>query len=70
MTRGRQELISLVATPYYHCVCRSVRRAFLCGEDEHSGQNFNQRKAWIQDRLVQLTDIFAIDIAANAVMVS
>jgi len=68
MTRARQELVSLETTSYYHCVCRCVRRAFLCGEDEYAKQNFDHRKAWIQERLIQLTDIFAIDIAAYAVM--
>jgi len=68
MTRARQELVSLETTPYYHCVCRCVRRSFLCGEDEYSNQNFDHRKTWIQERLVHLTDIFAIDIAAYAVM--
>jgi len=68
MTRARRELISLEATPYYHCVSRCVRRAFLCGNDQYSNQNFDHRRQWILDRLKQLTDVFAIQIAAYAIM--
>ncbi|MCU7866014.1 MAG: transposase [Candidatus Thiodiazotropha sp. (ex Lucinoma borealis)] len=68
MPKPRKALISLEATPYYHCVSRCVRRAFLCGQDAFSGKSFEHRREWIQDRLFQLADIFAIDLCSHAIM--
>tara|TARA_R100000789_G_scaffold74338_1_gene70031 strand:+ start:119 stop:1105 length:987 start_codon:yes stop_codon:yes gene_type:complete len=68
MTRARYQQISLGDTPYYHCICRCVRRAFLCGKDHYSGQDYEHRRQWVVDRLASLVDIFAIDLCAYAVM--
>lgn len=68
MPRPRKSQISLDATPYYHCVSRCVRRAFLCGEDKYTGQSYEHRQAWVEERILELSRWFSIDICAYAVM--
>ncbi|TQE93177.1 MAG: transposase [Spiribacter salinus] len=68
MTRARKELVSVETTPYYHCICRCVRRAFLCGEDFYSGKNYEHRRGWVLERLCELQGVFAVDVCAYAVM--
>jgi REP element-mobilizing transposase RayT len=68
MPLPRSAQISLDATPYYHCVSRCVRRAFLCGKDERTGDDYEHRRAWVEDRLLELAQIFALDVCAHAVL--
>ncbi|MGH1372333.1 MAG: transposase [Cellvibrionaceae bacterium] len=68
MPKPRKTLISLDTTPYYHCVSRCVRRAFLCGTDESSGNCYEHRRQWVEDKLSELAGIFSLNIAAYAIM--
>jgi REP element-mobilizing transposase RayT len=68
MTRARYQQVSLQDTPYYHCISRCVRRAYLCGEDPVSGKNFDHRKQWLVTHIKKLAAHFSVEICAYAVM--
>ena len=68
MAKARKTQVSLEATPYYHCVTRCVRRSFLCGVDSYSGQSYEHRRQWVEDRLYKLVSVFAIELCAFCVM--
>ena len=68
MTQARSRQVSLEDTLYYHCISRCVRRAFLCGEDHVTGENYEHRKPWVVEKLKELSEVFAIDVCAYAIM--
>lgn len=62
MTVPRMQIVAPAVTPYYHCISRCVRRLFLCGDgSEH-------RKVWIEQRLQQLAEIFAIEVCSYGIL--
>ena len=68
MTQSRQSQVSLSDTPYYHCISRCVRRAYLCGEDKYTEKSFEHRRQWVVERMHYLAFLFNIDICAYAIM--
>jgi hypothetical protein len=68
MTTARSSQVDLTVTSFYHVCARCVRRAFLCGDDETTGKNFDHRKLWLLERVRLLATIFAIDVYAYAIM--
>ncbi len=67
MPTPRKQQVILEETPYYHCISRCVRRAFLCGSDGDS-KSYEHRREFIENRLRLLASIFAIDICSYAIM--
>jgi hypothetical protein len=68
MTRPRSQIAPNHTPGAFHCVQRCVRRAFLCGVDHYSGQSFEHRRDWIEDRIRLVAECFAVAVDAYAVM--
>ncbi|MDZ7617273.1 MAG: hypothetical protein U1E05_09725 [Patescibacteria group bacterium] len=62
MAVARSHLVDVSVTPWYHVISGTVRGALLLGEGG------GDRKQWIEDRLEELTAIFAMDVAGFAVL--
>ncbi len=65
---ARSQIVVENVVGVYHCITRCVRRAFLCGDDQYSGKNYDHRKKFIRRRLQELASVFGIDICGYAVM--
>jgi REP element-mobilizing transposase RayT len=59
---ARSHLVDVSITRWYHCITRCVRRALLLGEGPAD------RKLWIDHRLKELADIFAISVGGFSVL--
>src|SRR5271165_2805139 len=62
MAIARSQQIDSSVARWYHCISRCVRRAFLLGDGDHD------RKRWIEDRIEELSQIFAIAVGGFSVM--
>jgi hypothetical protein len=61
MTIARSHLVDVSVTRWYDCVTRCVRRAFLRGEAEGTFD----RKEWIDRRVNELAEIFAVPVGIS-----
>ena len=66
--QNRRDVFDANEVGVFHCCQRAVRRAWLCGVDPVTGQSFEHRKEWIQDRLRELSGILSIDCLSFSVM--
>ena len=62
MTIALAQLVDVSLARWCHCVTRCVRRAFLLGEGDLN------RTAWIENRLEELAEVFAIGLGGFSVM--
>jgi len=68
MATARKLVVLPDQAAWYHCISRCVRRGFWQGKSSVTGADCRHRQDWIEARLGQLSQVFAIDHAAFAVM--
>jgi len=68
MAIKRSELIDPENAGYYHLISRCVRRAFLCGQDPETSKDYDYRRQWIENRILELAQYFSIEVYSYAVM--
>ena len=61
-TYPRRQIVIEDRVGVYHCIARCVRRAFLCGTDPYTGQDYSHRKEWILNRLRELAGLFSVEV--------
>jgi hypothetical protein len=62
MTIARRQLIDVSVTRWYHCMSRCVRGALLLGGES------SDRKTWLEKRIEELAQIFALGLGGFSVM--
>jgi REP element-mobilizing transposase RayT len=64
MTIARRQQIDPSVARWYHCTSRYVRQASLLGEVKGA----SNRKEWIEARLKELAEIFAVGVGGFSAM--
>ena len=67
MTIARDKILppASAGPVWVHAISRCVRKAFLCGGRDG---RWNHRRGWVESRLCLLSGVFAVEVAAYAVM--
>lgn len=64
----RSEIFTPNEVSILHVVQRCVRRAFLSGFDEATGNDYSYRKEWIRQRIEKLASVFGVDVLSYAIL--
>ena len=70
MATARSHIVQPGQLGHFHCTVRCVQQMFLCGRDRKSGKNHQHRRRWIEQRILDLAEIFAVSVHSYAVMSS
>lgn len=68
MTTARAHVFDPINAAAYHCCSRCVRGAMLCGTDAIISGPLAHRRDWIEGRILDLCDSFAVGLYAWAIM--
>jgi REP element-mobilizing transposase RayT len=66
--RPRSQVIDETKVGVYHVWNRCIRKMYLFGADRYSGRDYTSRKALLQQRLQELSAIFAVDACVWAML--
>lgn len=65
---ARREIVRPGQIAVYHTWSRCVQRAFLCGEDPVTGNNFDHRRLWIKTLLEYQASVFAVEVGNYSIL--
>ena len=65
---ARKDIVVEGAIRTYHCWSRCVQRAFLCGRDPATGEDFDFRRDQIHALIKYQSEVFAVDVGAVSVL--
>jgi hypothetical protein len=64
----RGEVVDPTEVQVFHVLNRTVRRCWLFGDDPLTGNNYDHRKEWIEERLRHFAAQFGIDLLSFAIL--
>ncbi|MCO6455431.1 MAG: hypothetical protein J5I93_09045 [Pirellulaceae bacterium] len=66
--QARNQVVRNGEIAVYHCWSRCVQRAFLCGQDSYTGDDYDYRRDWIEKLLEYQAGVFAVDVGNHSVL--
>ncbi len=65
---NRRDVLADGEIQVVHCINRSVRRAYLCGQDPLTGADYEHRREFNRQRMEFLAGIMGVEVLGYAVM--